>query len=55
MVLSYQHHGEEPSERGSDTDMSRQAWTRHCPRCGRWLTKQDPMAPWTCSCGWQSG
>ena len=22
----------------------RQSWTRHCPRCGRWLRKQDPHA-----------
>jgi hypothetical protein len=34
---------------------ARHVWTRHCPCCGRWLTKGDPMAPWSCLCGWQSG
>jgi hypothetical protein len=32
-----------------------QVWTRHCPCCGRWLAKQDPTAPWVCSCGWVNG
>ncbi len=54
-VLSYkQGNVRSPAWRLTDHGM-RQAWTRHCPCCGRWLMKHDPMAPWVCSCGWQSG
>jgi len=27
-------------------------WTRHCPHCGRWLSKANAQEPWVCECGW---
>jgi len=29
-------------------------WSRHCPSCGKFLEKHDPMSPWVCECGWKS-
>ena len=43
------------SARFDETIKIQCAWTRHCPSCGRPLQKTDPMHPWICECGWQSG
>ncbi len=57
-MLFYRQHlvrSREGSSQGLTDHRGKQVWTRHCPCCGRWLTKHDPMTPWLCNCGWYAG
>ena len=51
---------EKPTEQVSKASSPQAAWTRHCPKCGRFMSKGEPWTDgyspdwyveWKCVCG----